>query len=333
MAHCCRNVTTTATRLIQAMKTKSSLPRFCAIALAVAASTSSQFAADVVNDTWLDGTRTDPASPVYSEYGYDSDGDLNTESAWLKGGAGTLTVVGAGGPLRGSGFGASSASWYTYFTPAATPVTLGSIGDYMKLTWSFTLSGVNAGNTSQGFNIAVAQTPGSGVRTTGDASVPSAAYKGYAMFMNMAPTLGNANPFRLMEWNTSVASGALLGTSGNWTALANGATTGNAGYADGISYTYTMLLTRTGSGLDIVSTMTGGTLNGSGTATVSFSDATPSTFAYDTFDIRPTSEVLTASQFDTTLFKVETNAIPEPSTMLFSGLGALAFAVWRRVRR
>src|ERR1043165_8611336 len=153
----CRNVTTTPTRLIYAMKTKSSLPRFCAIAFALGASTSNQFAADVVNDTWLDGTRTDPASPAYSEYGYDSDADLNTESAWLKGGAGTLAVVGAGGPLRGSGFAGSPASWYTYFTPAATPITLGSGGDTMKLTWAFTPSGVNAGNTSQGFLLAVAQ--------------------------------------------------------------------------------------------------------------------------------------------------------------------------------
>ena len=58
-------------------------------------------AAIIVNDTWKDGTDSDPASPVYSEYGVDSDADGDLESAWYQGGAGTLDPVGAGGPQRG----------------------------------------------------------------------------------------------------------------------------------------------------------------------------------------------------------------------------------------
>src|SRR4051794_29260427 len=74
---------------------------------------------NVVNDTWLDGTDTDPASPQYSEYGADSDTDGNIESAWYQGGVGSLDPVGAGGPERGNltAGGASSATWSTYFTP------------------------------------------------------------------------------------------------------------------------------------------------------------------------------------------------------------------------
>ena len=41
-------------------------------------------AAIIVNDTWLDGTDDDPASPVYSEYGVDSDSDGNLETPGTK---------------------------------------------------------------------------------------------------------------------------------------------------------------------------------------------------------------------------------------------------------
>ena len=41
----------------------------------------------LVNDTWQDGTRTDPASPVYAEnngvVGTDADNDGDIESAWF----------------------------------------------------------------------------------------------------------------------------------------------------------------------------------------------------------------------------------------------------------
>src|SRR5688572_29820821 len=77
-------------------------------------------AANLVNDTWRDDTDTDPAAPIYSEAGVDSDADGDLESAWFQGGVGTLDpVVGGGpGPLRAdlTGTGGSSATWTTYFT-------------------------------------------------------------------------------------------------------------------------------------------------------------------------------------------------------------------------
>src|SRR5215212_373550 len=101
---------------------------FVLIALiAMLGRTPSVSAATIVNDTWLDGTDTDPASPVYSEYSVDADSDGNLESAWFRGGDGTLDPTGAGGPERGK-FSAptstSSASWTSYFTHEGTPVTL-----------------------------------------------------------------------------------------------------------------------------------------------------------------------------------------------------------------
>ncbi len=113
-----------------------------AAALCVAASAS---AALIVNDTWQDGDRTDPAPPTYSEYGTDSDGDGDIESAWFNGGDGTLTTA-VGGPLKGQFSSATSrllsASWTTYFTPEECEVNLAEIGDQMKVTWIFTPTNV-----------------------------------------------------------------------------------------------------------------------------------------------------------------------------------------------
>ncbi len=53
----------------------------------------------IVNDTWSDDTRTDPAAPVYSEDGTDTDGDGDIESAWFSSSSSALTVA-APGDLR-----------------------------------------------------------------------------------------------------------------------------------------------------------------------------------------------------------------------------------------
>src|SRR3954463_8387411 len=116
-------------------------------------------AAIIVNDTWQDGSRTDPASPTYAEnngaLGTDADADGNLESAWFinNNGGSNATTVGhlTTNPPTGS------MNWYTYFTPEATPVNLANTGDSLTVTWQFTPSGVNASNTSQQFNMALAR--------------------------------------------------------------------------------------------------------------------------------------------------------------------------------
>jgi hypothetical protein len=293
----------------------------------------------IVNDRWADAERISPASPAYSEYGVDSDFDGDVESAWYNGGTGATAVASAGHLLlspRPLASGGGSASWTTYFTPEAAPVTLANNGDFIHVTWTFTPTNVNASNTSQNFRLAVVDTP-SAARLAVDGAPGNAAFTGYGMFMNMGQTLGNSNPFRLMERTNPATAGAMLGTSGDWTAVgATGATNGNTGYAGGTSYTYEMTITRNGTSLDIVSTMTGGSLDNDGLASVTFNDVSPNggSFTFDTFSIRPSGPDTTADSFDTTLFRVETNVplviAPEPATLAALAGGAI---VLRRRRR
>jgi hypothetical protein len=284
----------------------------------------------LVNDTWLDGTRTDPASPIYAENngitGNDADADGNLESAWFKGGAGTLAPTGSGGPLQGTGLAASSASWTTYFTSGSSLVTL-SPYNQLKLTWTFNLVGVNANNASQNLHLGVANSTSAG-RLAADGTPANGAYPGYAIWMNMGQTLGNGNPFQLRERTATATS--FLNTTADWgTILGNGATSGNVGYTDGTTYTLEWTLTRNGSGgLIIDAKMSGTGLDGDGSAWVTVTDASPAGFSYDIFGIRPSNATSTAATFNTTLFKVE--FIPEPSTFALLALGFLGLALRKR---
>lgn len=291
-------------------------------------------AAPVVNDTWIDGTRSDPAAPVYSERGVDADGDGNLESAWFLGGGGTLDPVGPGGPLRATLGATGSSSYTTYFTPESSPITLANAGDQMRVTWIFTPTTIGGANTSQNFRLALVDSP-EAARLAVDGAPGSAAYSGYGMFMNMAPTLGNSNPFRLMERTDAATASALLSASGSWAGLANGATTGNTGYVSGTEYTFEMLLTRNAlDGIDFVVSMRGGSLDGDGEAIVTFTDATPNggSFSFDTFSLRPSDAATTAAVFDTRVFSVDFTPIPEPATAAVVAAGLVGLAATRRRR-
>jgi hypothetical protein len=305
-------------------------------------------AAIIVNDTWQDANRTQPPAVLtapftttYSENGADQDGDVDIESAWYISNNGGSTTVTAGHLTS-----LPSASSYfatTFFTPPANPITLANGGDQMKVTWAFTLTGVNSSNTSQGLPLAVALTP-NGSRISADASPSStAAYAGYSMFMNMGGTLGNSSPFQLREWGTvggpNGATGALLGTSGNWAAESpnvNGGTSGNAGFVDGQLYTLTMTFTRNQANpasLDIAATMSGGSLNGTGSESISFNDTTPNSFSFDTFAFRPAGSASSATQIDTSNFKVEFIPVPEPASALLVVCGISLIGAMRLRRK
>jgi hypothetical protein len=291
----------------------------------------------LVNDTWQDGERNTPASPAYSENGTNADPgqDTDLESAWFRGGGGSLDPVEAGGPLRGAldENGTSSSSWTTYFTPETSPVSLASAGDQLLIRWDFTLTGVNAANTSQGFRIAVVDSPAD-ARLAANGSVPSAAYTGYALFGNMGVTLDHSDSFGLKTRN---GSGALLSSSGTWSAqsVASDGTDGNTGYTDATPYTFLFSATRNDSdGIDVTASVTGTNLNGDGDLSVAYTDAAPASFSFDTFGLRPSSATSTAQIFDTSLFRVEFNSESGPTVLPgdYNGddvVDAVDYTVWR----
>jgi len=304
--------------------------------LSVASSIS---AAVIVNDTWQDGTDSDPASPVYSENGMNADpgSDSDLESAWFQGGGGSLDPAGAGGPLvmmlEGGPTGGSSSSWTTYFTPEGSEVTLSNPGDKLRVTWVFDTNEVNTSNTSQNFRLALVDSPAAS-RITEDGTPGSAAYTGYGIFGNMGETFGHDDPFELME--RADANGALLSSSGEWEddiLDSSGGTNGNAGYADSSTYLFVMELTRNAlNQIDIVSSMTGPNLDGVGVVSASATDVDPVAFQFDTFALRPSGASTTTDQFDTSLFLVEFIPIPEPASALLVGFAAASLVIAGRRR-
>jgi hypothetical protein len=297
---------------------------------------SSASAAVIVRDTWIDGTDDDPASPVYSDNGTDADLDGDLESAWFQGGGGSLNPAGANGPLQmimaGGPSGTSSSSWTTYFTPEGSEVNLAAPGNRVRVTWRFTTHDVNATNGSQNLRVAVLDSPGAS-RIAANGTPGNAAYKGYAIFGNMGETFGHSNPYELMERTDPNASSALLSSSGSWEDdfLATfGGTNGNHGYDDNTTYKFVMELTRTPANeLRVSSTMTGGTLDGTGSISVTTVDTSPQSFIYDTFALRPTGASTTTDQFDTHVFRVDF-IVPEPASVLLIGIGGFALLVIRR---
>jgi hypothetical protein len=85
--------------------------------------------------------------------------------------------------------------------------------------------------------------------------------------------------------------------------------------------------------LDIVSTITGGSINNTGSETVSFTDTTPGTFTFDTFALRQNASSQGVTQLDVNLFTVEFMPVPEPATFVLAGLGVLGLVMVRRMRR
>lgn len=288
----------------------------------------------LVNDTWLDGTRTDPAEPTYSENGTDADLDGDVESLWYNGGGGTLAPVGAGGPLRLdlTADQAQQDTFTTYFTPEATPVSL-AVGQTIKATWVFTPTTIST-NAALSLRVVLVDSPAA-TRLTSDLSPPTGTYTGYASFINMtAGNLTNGTPFQLRERGTPAASGSLQSNSGVWTGIANGATAGNPGFTSGTTYTYTFEATRTPADeLDLVVRLAGTGLDGDGLAEIIMTDTTPNggSFTFDTFSVRATRATETANMFDTSLFRVE--VVPEPASIVMLGLGGVLSVWWARRRR
>jgi hypothetical protein len=309
--------------------------------------TASTHAAILVNDTWQDGTRTDPASPTYAEnnglIGTDADADGDIESVWYSSPSASLTAS-AGSPggqllmdnTAGGTTTTGSSSYTTYFTAEATPVTL-SQGEKLRVTWKFTPTTLGT-DTGRGMRSAIANSPVAN-RLAGNGSPSNGLYSGYRVSFSMSTANLPANALELRERLDPLTSAAFLSADSAWTGSIASVGGGGAtkGMVNGVEYTYLLELMRTASDeLQIDASLSGGTgndaLNGSGTLALSFLDTTPngSSFTFDTFGLRPSSSTVTAAGISSSLFRVE--VVPEPASAMLASLGGLAMFAFRRRR-
>ena len=92
----------------------------------------------IVKDTWSDGERNTipPNRPIRKMEPIPiSDGDI--ESAWFRAERAHSIRLRLADHFVGQATLEASASWTTYFTPEASPVTLASFGNQLKVTWVF----------------------------------------------------------------------------------------------------------------------------------------------------------------------------------------------------
>ena len=288
----------------------------------------------LINDTWQDGTRTDPAAPDYLENGVDLDLDGDLESAWYRGGAGSdqafLAPVGPGGPLRLDLTPnlTIQSSVTTYFAPEATPVTL-AVGERLKITFVFTPTLF----PSEGIIMLDPELPLRGRGHAGrrphlDRCFAGRNYlhrllhhdqRGSAEFRGgqwppVRAARADANPPLSVRCSPPVAS---------WTNLGNGATNGNPSFTTGTQYTYTFEATHTAADeLDLPTRMTGTGLDGTAWPRSLTSTPPPTAAALPStpLRLRLNSGYQTFGVMDISLFRVELIPAAIPGDVNFDGI-------------
>lgn len=293
--------------------------------------------ADVlVRDTWVDGSRAEPPPPAYTEFGSDSDGDGDLESAWYNTG-GTMTAT----PGHLNTTIANPTFWTTYFAPSGSPVTLAKSGDQIKVTWKFIPSSVTTTTTGRPLAIGLIYTP-DGARLTGDGTPPNAAYDGYATFFGAYYGQLFGGPMQIGRRTAPGTSspmfdypanpGPFYPSSGLWTNYAGGS--GAGGNPNGSPCTMTVSATRDSAGWLVVSTTV--EMDGVGILKqASFTHATPSTYRFNTFAFfahglgAPGGDV--KGSFDTTQFKVEFTNVYVPTIQSIINSNGAFTLTWNSV--
>ena len=244
----------------------------------------------LLDDRWLDGTRTDTLLP--------------TDAAWYASAAATL--VAATNSLIGLPDPAATMTWWTYFTAnSLSPVPLG-VSDTLRVTLAFTPGGLNASNSSRGLRLGLYNSM-KGTRTPADGAAPNGANSaGYMLSMNIGQIFGGNYTMQFLE-RTNLSSSNLIGTVNDYatsslTASSGGPAVGTAGFSNGVPYVLLLTVKRNSGSVDLAATFTA--TNG-WSASFTSSDTNNFTSAFDTFAFRPALRSETAANFTFTEFKVE----------------------------
>ena len=241
-------------------------------------------AATLLDDTFADGTRTSQNLPTDSAWFFSTAADVVTTP-------GSMSIAVPSGSFMG----------ITYFgSNSSSPVKL-NIGDTLTASVKFTFNNVAPPNTSQNFRLGLcdfadstlspkwATADGFGTGSQGNG------VQGYALFQNMGVTFNSASPMNIFK-RTTASDASLLGTSGDWTSLANGPGNTNnfSGFANGGQYLLQFSAQRADAVSLIISVTWQNLATGASLAT-SVTDSAASTFNFDGIALRPSGNGSTAT--------------------------------------
>jgi pectate lyase len=239
----------------------------------------------LLDDTFADGSR--------------SIQNLPNESAWYVSSSGSWTTTPGSMSLA---MGSTAVLGVTSFAPnSSSPISL-SVGDTLTASIKFTFNGVASPNTSGGFRIGLFDLSDSTLSPkwpTGDLSGNSgegSGVAGYALFQSMGTSFNNSNPMNL-EKRTTTSDSSLLGTSGDYTSLGAGPgnTSAFSGFAAGTQYVLQLSVTRSNSTTLVISSTWQNATNSNSSMTWSVTDASATSFNFDTIGFRPSAASSTAS--------------------------------------
>ena len=218
-------------------------------------------------------------------------------------------------PLPGS-----SSLWLAYFTEdPAVPVHL-AVGNAIRVTLPFTLSGnIVATDVGSSLRFGLFDYADGGTRLTGDSSAAGGSagngtgVRGYLVTVGFSTTLFDESPLQIYA-RTVLEDINLMGTTADYLSLGSGPTgleTNTPSFRSDIPYTLELMVTRVADNMvDVSAAITGGGLAWA----FSVTDTNLAYRRFDAFAIRPNSLETTADQFTFPEFKVEVlqAVIPPP---------------------
>jgi hypothetical protein len=271
----------------------------------------------IVSNTWQSINFSNPPPPQYSDCGaVDSLGD-DIESCWFSLGGSTTSGTGPGisnpnGPGTMDLLAATnSRTWFTYFT--SNGVVNLNLGEELKVTTVFQPQGVVENtNANMAFGLFNSYSPGAGARLTGNSSSSSAGakyFQGYDFIVNFSTIFqtNNPNPTPIeFQVRTNLADSDMMGTGTDYTPIGSGGSTqGATGFTDDEVFTNVFTVGRGSNGVVTLTSQFTGT-NGFNISYSTNDILNTNDIAFDTFGIRPTDNMTTATNFIVSLVKIET---------------------------
>jgi hypothetical protein len=278
---------------------------------------SSAQAALIVNDSWADGGRNNGADPL------DTDWWTSTNSSAIEVSVGSLGLV-TGSSGRG--------------IHGTFPSQTLAVGDTLTATFTF-IAPATMGSGAATFKIGIFDTtgkPGLAADLSASSGSPNPIYNGLPGYMMDFDVRTGTENIQFREHNTSLTTGQLLASTGDYINLAAG---GNVyTLAANTTYTGVLSLTKTAVGLDL----TGSLSSGAGLlSTFTTSDPTPSSSSYGMLAFHVNSNIFGSANtpgaadngVDFSNIQIEVTTVPEPSGVLVSMIGLVCSYMMARRQR